>query len=265
MRGNSEKLCSRVKTVLVRRQTWLTLGVLVLLLTLLLVREPVLALVHRAETLRDEPEAEAARVWVQRFGPLAPLAYITLFMAQILLAPLPGHFMGLMGGYLFGAGWGALYSLIGLVLGAGVAAAIARRLGRPAIRRLVEEQQLRRWERRLRVRSPLTWWLIFLFPVPDAVYYVAGLSGVPLRWLLLAVLAGRGPGLVMGNWVGAQAVVLSPEIGLVMLVLLAVVIFVAYRHQRRLRLLLLLTLRRARRLSRRLRSRFLPVQEEKRA
>jgi len=223
-----------------------------LLLVLLLVRAPILALITRAEALRAQPQAEAARAWIQRFGSLAPLAYIALFAAQILVAPLPGHFMGLMGGYLFGALHGSLYSLIGLELGAGLAAAIARHLGRPVIRRLVEERQLRHWERRLRTRSPLTWWLVFLFPVPDAVYYVAGLSGVSLRWLLLAVLAGRGPGLVIGNWLGDRAVVLPPEILLVMIPVLAAVAFVLYRHQRRLRLLMLLTLRRMRRLRRRL-------------
>ncbi|MFQ5857001.1 MAG: hypothetical protein ACE5LU_15415 [Anaerolineae bacterium] len=65
----------------------------------MLVRQPILALIDRAEALRAEPRGEAARAWVQSFGPLAPLAYIALFVAQILLAPLPGAFMGLMGGY----------------------------------------------------------------------------------------------------------------------------------------------------------------------
>jgi uncharacterized membrane protein YdjX (TVP38/TMEM64 family) len=231
----------RLAAILTRRQTWITLGLLALLGVLLLIRAPILALIDRAE---------AVRAWVQSFGPLAPLAYIVLFVAQILLAPVPGHFMGLMGGYLFGAVWGSLYSLIGLGLGAGLAATVARRLGRPLIQRLMEEEQLRYWERRLRVRSAFTWWLIFLFPVPDAIYYVAGLSGVPLRWLLVAVLAGRGPGLVMGNWVGDRAVVLPPELAALMLVVLGVAVFLVYRHQRRLRLLALLTLRRARRLRR---------------
>lgn len=233
-------------------QTWLTLGVLILLLVLLAARAPILTLVARAEALRAQPQAEAARAWVQHFGPWAPLAYIALFTAQILVAPLPGHFMGLMGGYLFGALHGSLYSLIGLELGAGLAASIARYLGRPVVRRLVAEEQLRHWERRLRTRSPFTWWVIFLFPVPDVVYYVAGLSEVPLRWLLLAVLAGRGPGLIMGNWLGDRAVVLPPQVLLVMIPLLALVALLVVRHQRRVRLLMLLTLRRMRRLRRRL-------------
>lgn len=230
VRRNSRELGWRVKTVLARRQTWLTLGVVALLVVLLLLREPILALIDRAEALRAEPPGEAARAWVQSFGPLASLAYVALFVAQILVAPLPGGFMGVMGGYLFGAVRGSLYSLIGLGLGAGLAATAARHLGRPVIQRLVKARQLRRWERRLRVRSPLTWWLIFLVPVPDAVYYIAGLSGVPLRWLLIAVLAGRGPGLVVGNWLGDRAVVLPPQLALVMLALPVVVILVACQH-----------------------------------
>ena len=234
-------------------QTWLTLGVLTLLLVLVVARTPILRLVVRVEALRAQPQAEAARAWVQHFGPWAPLAYILLFAAQILIAPLPGHFMGLMGGYLFGVWHGSLYGLIGLEVGAGLAAGIARYVGRPVVRRLVEEEQLRYWERRLRTRSPFTWWLIFLFPVPDVVYYVAGLSEVPLRWLLLAVLLGRGPGLIVGNWLGDRAVVLPPELLLAMIPVLAGIALILLRYQRRLRLLLLLILRRMRHLKRHIR------------
>ncbi|HEY63003.1 MAG TPA: TVP38/TMEM64 family protein [Caldilineae bacterium] len=254
MRWRIRELWRRGTAIFIARQRfWLTLGGVAFLALLLLGHGSLLTLVSQTKILWTGAQGEAARAWVRSFGPLAPLAYIVLFAFQILLAPVPGHFMGLMGGYLFGAVWGSLYSLAGLGLGAGLAASVARYLGRPLIEKLVGEQQLRYWERRLRVRSAFTWWLIFLFPVPDAVYYVAGLSGVPFRWLLLAILAGRGPGLVMGNWVGDRAIRMPPGLVLMASIVLVVVIFVVYRHQRRLRLISLLILRRVRRVCRWLR------------
>jgi uncharacterized membrane protein YdjX (TVP38/TMEM64 family) len=204
-------------------------------------RDPFLALFDRREVVR---------AWVQSFGALAPLAYIALYIGQIILPPLPGHFMGLMGGYLFGAGWGLLYSLISVGLGAGLATSVARHLGRPAILRLAGEQQLRDWERRLRVRSPLTWWLLFLFPVPDVIYYIAGLGGVPLHRLLIAALAGRTPALIVSNWLGAQAINLPPLLFWGSLAFVAAVVVVIYRYQREVRWLALMALRYARRLVR---------------
>lgn len=235
-----------VMEALRRWETWATLAVLALVVGLFVERGPILALVVRRRAVWD---------WIRSFGYLAPLAYIALFAAQILVAPVPGHFMGLMGGYLFGALWGSVYSLIGLALGASLSANVARRLGRPVLRRLVGQEQLGYWERRWRIRSPVTWWLILLFPVPDAAYYLAGLSGVPLHWLLLAVLAGRGPGLVMGNWLGHRAATLPPQFSLLAVALSVGVMFVIYRHQRRLRLIMLLARRRLRRWWRRFKPR----------
>ncbi len=226
-----------------RQRVVVVLAVAALLLMLFIGREPIGALLD---------QREVARAWVLSFGSLAPLAYIFVCVVQILLAPIPGHFMSLMGGYLFGSVWGSLYSMAGLVLGAGLAAAIARHLGRPVIERLAGSQQLQAWERRLHIRSPVTWWLIFLLvPVPDAVFYIAGLSGVPLRWLLPAVVLGRGPALILENWMGARSVEMPPLLLFGLMALAIAVAVVAYRYQRRLRLLVLVAQRHGQRIIRR--------------
>ena len=236
-----EELQRQITAPLVRRKIGIALGVLAFLVILFLVREPILGLLRQREFVRD---------WVQSFGPLAPLAYIALYVLQILVAPIPGNVISLMGGYLFGPVSGVLYSLVGLGLGAGLAATLARRLGRPLIQRFTGEQALQQWERRLRIRSPITWGLIFLFPVPDALYYLAGLSGAPLRWLVLAAMVGRVPSLIVNNWLGAESVNLSFLQLVGVLILVAAVGVVVYRYQRELRLLALTTLRYTRRLAR---------------
>lgn len=66
----------------VRGRIWLGLGTLAVLVPLFLVREPILGLLRQREFVRD---------WVQSFGSLAPLAYIALYVLQILVAPIPGN------------------------------------------------------------------------------------------------------------------------------------------------------------------------------
>lgn len=181
-------------------------------------------------------QAANLRLWILSFGALAPLVYTGIFSLQILLAPLPGNFMGLMGGYLFGALLGTLYSGVGLALGAGLAMLIARHFGRPLLERFFAPSQLDYWENRLRIQSPITWWLIFFFPVPDLIFYAAGLTSAPLRLLLLAVLTGRGLSLFLANFLGYWTIRLSPEWLIIKWTLILTFALLIYWRQRSIRL-----------------------------
>lgn len=191
-------------------------------------------------------QAGLVRNWILSFGPWAPVAYVLFFALQTVFAPLPGHFMGVMGGYLFGVVWGSLLSITGMALGALIAMSLARRFGRPLLERFFSPTQLKYWEARLKMRSPLTWWLLFIFPVPDVVFYVAGLTTVPLRWLILAVIAGRGIGLTLSNIIGSLSAVLPPEYVVIKWAVLAVLGGLVILYQRQIRLVVLVAARRLR-------------------
>jgi len=177
------------------------------------------------------------RRWLAGFGPLAPLVSIGLNVLQVVLAPIPGQFLGLANGYLFGVFWGTLYSLIGLTLGSLAAMGIGRWLGRRVVVRLVSPDQLERWDRLLSRRgSLLFFFLVFLLPLlpDDVTCFVIGLSPLPIPYLLLLATLGRLPGLVFSSWLGAQAGHLSWP-WLVSLVLLVVAgALLATRYQDRL-------------------------------
>lgn len=226
-----------------RWEFWLLLGA-GLLLTLLLwwLSEPFGEMMAQVDELR---------AWILTFGSLAPLVYIGVFTLQIVIAPLPGQFLAVMGGYLFGVFLGSFYSLIGLVLGAGLAIWLARRFGRPLLERFFDAAQLAAWEKKMRTRSGFTWWVLFLFPVPDLVFYAAGLSSTPLRILLIALLAGRGLGLLLANTLGHWTANTAPHWILAQWVVVGLFAGLIYFHQRRVRLLALVTARRVRHWSRR--------------
>jgi uncharacterized membrane protein YdjX (TVP38/TMEM64 family) len=159
---------------------------------------------YNAPILQVIERAPQSRAWIESYGPLAPLAYIGLYATQIVVAPLPGNFMGILAGYLFGILWGALYSVVALTIGVSIAIGLSRFFGRPLLERFVPDEMLKRWESKLRIRSPLLWIIVFMFPVPDAFIYVAGLSSLPLRTLIPSIVVGRSAGIifatVMGGW-----------------------------------------------------------------
>lgn len=190
------------------------------------------------------------RTWLMSYGPLAPIMYVLFYAAQILIAPLPGNFLAFFAGYVFGFWDGLFLSLVGLTIGASLAVFIARRYGRPLLERFFDRNELVRWERKLRLRSPLVWYVFFLFPVPDLVIYVAGMGTLQLRWLLPAILLGRATGVLLGITLGNFTAVLPVQWVIIQWILLLVLGGLALRFQRPLRYYLLIWLRRGRRSSR---------------
>ena len=81
------------------------------------------ALIYRWESLSQfvvwvlDGDQEQIREWAASLGPRGPLVTIALNVAQVLLAPIPGQFVGIANGYLYGVWLGTLYSTVGLLIG----------------------------------------------------------------------------------------------------------------------------------------------------
>lgn len=141
---------------------------------------------------------------VNQLGPLAPLAYIGLQILQTVVAPIPGNLVGGIGGYMFGW-WGVLWTTIGATIGAAIVFWISRRYGRGIVERLVKKESLEKFD--FVLNSERASWLLFLiFVIPglpdDVVCYLAGLTKVPLKKLVLIFAIGRLPAVIGNNYIG---------------------------------------------------------------
>ncbi len=166
------------------------------------------ALWHWHEPLWDFfGNQERLRGWIADFGPWGPLVTIALNVVQVLLAPIPGQFVGLVNGYLYGVWSGTFYSMLGLLIGTALAMALGRWFGRPLVERLVNPETLTRWDRIIHRQGPLFFFLVFLFPfVPDDVAcFLIGLSPLSIPRMLILAALGRLPGVFVSCWVGAYA------------------------------------------------------------
>lgn len=147
---------------------------------------------------RDVPNAaklEHVRHVFDGFGVLAPIAYVGAVIVEVVVAPLPGLALYAPGGLIFGGFWGGLLSLIGNVIGAGIAFGLARTFGQAAVSRYLETSALAATERRLAARGT---WIVFLLRVnpltsSDLVSYAAGLGSMRMRDLLVGTTAGMAP------------------------------------------------------------------------
>lgn len=147
---------------------------------------------------------DQVRSQLPAFGPLAPLAYIALYAAQIIIAPLPGQGLAFTAGFLFGSFWAPIYSMVGILVGGIIAFIGARRIGWPLVERMAPKSWLDRWRNLAAVNSEFTWFLLMLAPTADVFYFIAGLTTLRLRRFILIMLLGRTPGIVLSSFIGAN-------------------------------------------------------------
>lgn len=132
---------------------------------------------------------------LHEWGILGPGIFIALQALQVIVAPIPGGVTGILGGFLFGEGPGFVYSTIGLTLGSVTAFALGRRLGAPAVRKLVSEETWRKLGFIVEAEGAILCFIVYLIPgLPkDVVCYLFGMSPMPLWVFTLVSTLGRIP------------------------------------------------------------------------
>lgn len=141
---------------------------------------------------------------VSSWGIFAPFVYIILQIIQTVVAPIPGQIVGGIGGFIFGP-WGILWTTIGTLIGCYIVFRIARRFGRPLIEKLFKKSVLDKFDFILGSKSTsLILFLIFLLPgfPDDMICYLAGLTKLPIRQLMIILVLGRFPVIVVTNFIG---------------------------------------------------------------
>ncbi|HRV95676.1 MAG TPA: VTT domain-containing protein [Anaerolineae bacterium] len=193
----------------------------------------VLALLWRPLSHVGE-DPSSLRQWIEPMGPLAPLVFFLLNVAQIVVAPIPGYPVQVLGGILFGLIPGSIYTVAGMVAGGTLAAWLARRFGRPWLENRMGAETLAQWGQIAHIDSFWTWWLILLIPLGDIPYFLAGLSRIPLSRFALAILLSRGPFTVLIVWAGDSVVNLPLTWVALLMAVIGLVIIIGFSQRERI-------------------------------
>jgi uncharacterized membrane protein YdjX (TVP38/TMEM64 family) len=139
-------------------------------------------------------------------GTFAPLAFVALQTAQVVLAPVPGQVLGGIGGYFFGTLTATLLSMAGVVLGSAVVFVASDRFGRPYVERTLDPAALSRWDGFVERHGVAGLFVLFLLPTfpDDLLCFVAGLSELRMRRFLALVVVGRTPTFVAASYAGTR-------------------------------------------------------------
>lgn len=155
----------------------------------------------------DFDEAQDRLVQLLEGAPIPPeLAFIGLQIVQVVLVPIPGQLVGLLGGYLFGFWLGLAITMAGLAAGTFMAIGLARLVGEGVVRRFVPDRHVKRFDELVSRGGLWNFFLIFLLPAlpDDAACFLAGLTRLSILKLVGVAVVGRLPGMAVLTFVGVR-------------------------------------------------------------
>ena len=170
---------------------------------------------------------EQMQEYISSTGAIMPIVFILASFLQVTFIPIPSTVTILAGCYLFGAPLSFLYSYIGIMLGALLAFALGRLIGRPYLVWVAgSKEEADKWIAKLKGRENVFLFFAFLLPLfpDDLLCSIAGMLPIKLSTFTIMQLITRTTS------IGATLIFMSGEIipyegwGLVVI---AVLIFIA--------------------------------------
>ncbi len=126
-------------------------------------------------------------------------AFVFLQAVQVIIAPIPGEVLNVLGGYLYGTFFGVIWSTMGTTIGSYIAFALSRRYGKPFVDKFVDKYTMRRFDYVLHHKGAFIVFLLFLIPgfPKDYFCYILGLGRLSATEFLAIASAGRLLGTVL--------------------------------------------------------------------
>lgn len=176
------------------------------------------------------------QAFLLQFGVWTPLVFFVLQLLQIIIAPIPGGTVGLVGGALFGTIGGFLLSAAGTLTGSIIVFVLSKRLGRPFVLKFVSPEAVEKYDHIKESKLIIILFLIFLFPLfpDDMLCFIAGLSGIPIKTFVIIVLLARTPSVFINNMIGAGIMDDNPTQFIAAVTIYAVLIVILYFNRKRL-------------------------------
>lgn len=134
-------------------------------------------------------------IFIKSFGVVSAIVFLFIVIVEVVVAPIPSLALYTAGGIIFGTYLGGTIALIGNIIGAAIAFKIARRFGRKYVEKDVNEKKLAIFDNFSKKYGAFTIFLLRINPLTssDIFSYLAGLTKMPLKHVLLGTSFGLAP------------------------------------------------------------------------
>ncbi|MCP4172961.1 MAG: TVP38/TMEM64 family protein [Fuerstiella sp.] len=166
------------------------------------------------QDLGSAEKLERLRQFFLAYGSFAPVVYVAFVIVEVVVAPIPGLMLYAPGGIIFGPVVGGALSLLGNVIGAGVACSVTRMLGSTWLSRFFDERRLEHLQTKVEAQGM---WLIFLLRInpltsSDMISYAAGFTRIPIWKVTAATAFGMAPLCFAQAWLADGLLTAIPEL-----------------------------------------------------
>ena len=134
---------------------------------------------------------ENAQLFIKQTGVWAPVVFIALCAASLIIAPLSGSSLFVVAGALFGKHDAFLFSYIATIIGCSVNFWISRKLGRTIAQRLIGKanlDELDKFINRLKGHHSIIYMIIIMPLSQDIISYAIGLTRIKYTHFLIALI-----------------------------------------------------------------------------
>ena len=199
-----------------------------LVLGVIVIGIPLYVLMVQPEWIEQVNSLEKAEAFLNSYQNQSYLIYVGIQVIQIIISVIPGQFMNMAAGWLFGFPIALVLSVAGAVIGTFFTYSMAKLLGRKAIKTIMDPDRYNQFLKRLNSkRAYVMVFILYLVPgLPkDILGYLAGVSDVKFIPFLFISIIGRLPALAVSVMIGSM---LQKEIytGVVLISILMVGLFI---------------------------------------
>ncbi|GCD08669.1 TVP38/TMEM64 family protein [Clostridium tagluense] len=169
---------------------------------------------------------------IRSYGNFSILVFILMQVIQVVVFFIPGEFIQVAGGYIFGTFLGGIISLMGITLGSIVVYFISNNYGKLLVEKLILNKKVKFFRKILKAGSKkFVVFIFYLIPgIPkDALAYICGVSDISFKDFFIYSTLGRIPGIFISSYFGqkiyAWDVTSLITIGITMIILSLIGIF----------------------------------------
>ena len=150
---------------------------------------------------------QAIKAWFDAWGAVSAWVFLGVQFLQVVVAPIPGQFVGMLGGFVFGFWRGLVLNVVGNAIGSLFAMLLTRFFGERVMRPFVPAPLQERFDATIHRGGLANFFMLFLLPgtPKDAICFMAGVTRLPIWKLMLANTLGRLPGIMVLTFAGAAA------------------------------------------------------------
>ncbi|MBU3127248.1 TVP38/TMEM64 family protein [Clostridium tagluense] len=144
---------------------------------------------------------------IRSYGNFSILVFILMQVIQVVVFFIPGEFIQVAGGYIFGTFLGGIISLMGITLGSIVVYFISNNYGKLLVEKLILNKKVKFFRKILKAGSKkFVVFIFYLIPgIPkDALAYICGVSDISFKDFFIYSTLGRIPGIFISSYFGQK-------------------------------------------------------------